>query len=1598
MPKLIGKFWAALAMAVASVLGFPGSAEANKPFPYIYVLDGSTGSIGVVDTGAKSVVAKIPIANAPIRGVITPDARTIFAIDVLSNLYAIDTTRNIVTSKISAGPGSSAGPLGMVITPDGANLYFSIAGGAVVHFATATNVIVKSIPLPTSPETGGGMAISPDGKKVFVAVPDSDSVVVIDTATDQVTGSIPVGSYPAELAITPDGKKLYVVNATTVSVVATESKSVIKTIPVAAIGSSGGSWRAIAISPDGSRVYVNEGPNKANVATGNLAIIATSTDSVIDRIYSGVGLLAASPDGAHIFVSDTDRLVVIDSATDRPVMAIPGLGYVYGIFSGSFRSQSTLRVSVTGNGTVTSKPAGIGCGANCSVSVGTGSILTLTATASSGSVFAGWSGACSGTSDCTIVLGDDATVSAMFSPAPTTSKTLSVSVTGTGKGTVATAPSGIRCGTACAASYASGSTVVLAASPEPGSAFSGWNGGGCSGTGTCTIALDADTAVTARFAPVAIPDTLSVLVNGSGRIVGNSAGIDCTATYYQPTICAAPVQSGTTVTLTALSNGAVFTGWSGGGCSGTATCSVTLGGDTAVTANFSILPSTTAVYVQVQGNGSGTISSNPTGLYCNLNACSAGVFTSGTTVTLTASPDTGSTFAGWGGGACAGTGPCTLTLTSYTQLTATFTSNSQNATMSVFTSGTGGGSIRSNPSVIDCGTICSNSYAIDSTLTLTATPDSGSVFLGWTGDCFSTTLCSVYLNQSKVVGAIFAPVSFSDTLSVSLAGTGSGGVSGNPLVISCGTICSAALTDNTQIGLTAVAATGSVFTGWSNPQCGSFTTCSLTLRADTSLTATFQPASSLTVVNSGTAQGSVSSTIPGISCPSTCTALFATGTRVTLTPMSAFFFGPTFLGWSGGGCNGTGNCTVTLNADTTVSANFAVLNHTVSVTRAGTGSGTVTSDTGISCGTICSITAPDTSFQLLTATADNGSTFVGWGGACSDTSTCFLPGGADRAVTATFTAGPITPPPATVNLTVNSAGLGQVTFSPQNITCTLCTAIPVPSGVLVTLTASPSAGYNFTGWSGGGCSGTGPCNLVPTADTTVIATFTQGPVNPTLSVLTITRSGTGSGTTGISPVNNSCTAVSCSFPKQGGTALTVLEAAAPGSIFKGWNGACSGTGACIVTANADQTVNAEFALTKTITVSKTGNGAGVVTTSPAGITCGATCSASFEIGKPVTLNAAASQGSVFAGWSGGGCSGTGICAVTPNADTTVTASFTLVPTTAMLSVAKTGSGTVASSPSGIACGPTCNASFPIGLIETLTATSDAGWTFAGWSGSGCSGNKQCTVSMTADRTVAATFVADSTTDIILVSATLPSSRSVQVGATATLFGTLINVGPGTATYCSVAMAGFASGGFSFQTTDRTTNAPTGIANTPVDIPEGAAQTFLLAFIPSTTFAPVEMPFNFSCSNAAPAKIYPGVNTLLISSSPNPVPDIVALAGTSQSDGTVHIDAADGVGAFVVAISNVGSGAQITAIADTGGANLPVTLSICRTNPTTGICVSTPAASVLANFASFGTGTFAIFAQASGAVPFMPAVNRVFVRFVDSGGVTRGSTSVAVRTP
>lgn len=159
----------------------------------------------------------------------------------------------------------------------------------------------------------------------------------------------------------------------------------------------------------------------------------------------------------------------------------------------------------TGTGTVTSSPAGINCGTDCTQDYTIHTVVTLTATPDADAVFAGWAGACTNTAgDCVVTMDATQSVEAKF--IKTFTLTVSLDPAGNGSGRV-TGP-GINCGdsaTDCSEVYTMGTTIELAAEQEILSQFSGWSGDCTGTTSPCTLFIDSNKSVQARFDLVVLP-------------------------------------------------------------------------------------------------------------------------------------------------------------------------------------------------------------------------------------------------------------------------------------------------------------------------------------------------------------------------------------------------------------------------------------------------------------------------------------------------------------------------------------------------------------------------------------------------------------------------------------------------------------------------------------------------------------------------------------------------------------------------------------------------------------------------------------------------------------------------------------------------------------------------------------------------------------------------------------------------------------------------------------------------------------------------------------------------------------------------------------
>ncbi|MFA5026886.1 MAG: LamG-like jellyroll fold domain-containing protein, partial [Candidatus Methylomirabilota bacterium] len=683
---------------------------------------------------------------------------------------------------------------------------------------------------------------------------------------------------------------------------------------------------------------------------------------------------------------------------------------------------------------------------------------------------------------------------------------------------------------------------------------------------------------------------------------GITCGVACTTTF--------PV--GGPVVLTASpAIGSTFVGWSGCDSTDGNICTVSMTAARAVTATFDLVPATYTLTVATAGSGTGTVGADPAG----------SSFAAGTSVTLTAAPGAGSTFAGWSGACTSTSGVCTVIMDGDKSVTATFT--------------IAAGTVSVPPYVGDASTILLDHFDAGTSASILAFKETGV-------QCWEMEPAAT---PSYVYGS--GPAGLSQALSLSPP-TGEPAGSQTYLQYPGGQLLSQPSgTLEFWAYLTSYASALSISQGPYPGACSGWT-FGLSINAAGQLSAGAWAAFSL---NSGAAIVPLNAwTHVAASWGSAGAKLYLNGTLVGSDPntgMPASGYGGSVLVFSAVESGGAMIDELRISNVQRTSFNLQPPGQTLTVTKQGTGT-VVSAPAGIDCGATCSATFPPGTSVTLTATPDAGSIFAGWSGACSGTATCAVTMDAGKNVTATFTL-----PTITLALTKEGTGAGSVTSTPTGISCGPTCSASFAANTVVTLTATPDATSTFAGWSGA-CVGTGTCQVTLAAAQSLTATFTRNTY-----LLTVSTTGSGGGTVtsnvgGISSCGATCTA---NYP--GWTSLTLTATPDPTSLVTGWTGCDSASGhTCTVTMTSAKAVTVLFDRQPLpLTVQKAGLGSGTVTATPAGISCGSTCAAGYAPGTALTLTATPAPGSTFTGWSGGGCSGTGLCPLTLTQATTLTATF-----------------------------------------------------------------------------------------------------------------------------------------------------------------------------------------------------------------------------------------------------------------------------------------------------------------------------------------------------
>ncbi|HEY7255285.1 MAG TPA: hypothetical protein VH476_01260, partial [Solirubrobacterales bacterium] len=523
----------------------------------------------------------------------------------------------------------------------------------------------------------------------------------------------------------------------------------------------------------------------------------------------------------------------------------------------------------------------------------------------------------------------------------------------------------------------------------------------------------------------------------------------------------------------------------------------------------------------------------------------------------------------------------------------------------------------------------------------------------------------------------------------------------------------------------------------------------------------------LKVSLNGTGTGTVTSAPSGISCTSgTCQSNFDHGTLVKLSGAP----GPNSkaVAWTTcpGTVNGSNQCEVTLNEAKEAIATFNLSRARLTVIKAGTGSGTVTSSpSGIDCGAEsgCAAEFEEGEIVTLTGVSEGGSGPVSWSGCDSivGANQCELTINEDKTVTATFG-----PEQHLLKVTRNGAGPGAVTSTPSGINCGgggACQA-SFDHGATVTLSGVPGANSQPVVWEScpGTVNGADECEVKVDEAKEARALF-----NLVQRKLTVTTDGNGSGNVTSTPVGIACTAnTTCEAGFSHGTLVRLTGTPDAGTspvVWESCPGTVNGSNECEVTMDAAKAATATFSLGEQhLLVTKVGSGTGTVTSSPGGIECGEDCDAEYEGGADVTLAGSSGPNTKPVVWLGcGTIVGENECRVTMSSAKEVRASFGLEQH--LLKVTKSGAGLghVSSAPAGIGCGGTCQASFDHEAVVRLTGTSGTGTEPVVWSAcpGTVDGTNHCIVTMNTTHEVIATFNRVSTEGEAQV------SEAVEVGET-----------------------------------------------------------------------------------------------------------------------------------------------------------------------------------------------------------------------------------------
>ena len=292
----------------------------------VYVASTNDNVVYVLNSLTNGVIANIRVGQYPCSVAAQTLGTKIYVANCVNGDHTISVV-NAITNKVTATIDVGANVEGVTIAPGDATLYANTqTPNAIKVIDTSINTVTDTITLPDQQGNTAGIAITSDGRYVYVPFFGATASIlyVIDTISDLIVTTVQIGNCPAIGATTgsPDAAYMYVADACggTLDVVSTQNNTVTARIPVSTPS-------GVAVAPDGSLVYVSTGP------TNTVAVIDSMTNAVITtipvpNIPEG---LSVTPDGSKVYAVDyggtqPSTVSVISTASNTVVATVNNVG------------------------------------------------------------------------------------------------------------------------------------------------------------------------------------------------------------------------------------------------------------------------------------------------------------------------------------------------------------------------------------------------------------------------------------------------------------------------------------------------------------------------------------------------------------------------------------------------------------------------------------------------------------------------------------------------------------------------------------------------------------------------------------------------------------------------------------------------------------------------------------------------------------------------------------------------------------------------------------------------------------------------------------------------------------------------------------------------------------------------------------------------------------------------------------------------------------------------------------------------------------------------------------------------------------------------